>query len=216
MNIKFTNEIGMKLAGRLEWPISRETSTPAVIFAHGFDSGKDSSRGMAVAAALREAGTATFLIDFTGHGESEGSRNESTIERQVNDLLSAVDYLNEIPEIDMKNLGLCGASSGGLVALKTALRENRIRGVALRGPRTDGMTPRADEFRIPILVVQGDLDPLLPESERFVRALRGKAKIEIVPGADHLFSGPGQTETVAALTVAWFGKLFFGRSREVA
>jgi putative phosphoribosyl transferase len=216
MDVGFPNEIGLELSGRLERPEFSAGPVPVIIFAHGFDSSKDSPRGTMVADKIRSLGMATFLIDFTGHGASQGNKHESTIERQVNDLLAAIDFITHLEDIDPTRIGLCGASSGGLVALMAALRDKRVRAVALRGPRTDGMAARAHGFTIPVLIIQGSRDPLLPESENFWRALPGDKSMEIITGADHLFSRPGQIEEVAELTSRWFREVLFIARRKAA
>ncbi len=212
MDVGFPNDIGLELSGRLEWPERGPQAPPVVIFAHGFDSGKDSPRGRLVAEGIREAGVATFLIDFTGHGESQGTKHDSTIERQTRDLGAALDFIARIGEIDPSRIGLCGASSGGLVALLVAFQDERVKALALRGPRTDGMAARAHGFKVPILMIQGSLDPLLRETENFRNSLPagiGKT-LDVIPGADHLFSGSGQIEAVRDITADWFWAVFKG------
>lgn len=218
MDVRFPNDIGLELAGRLEWPKRGPRVPPVVVFAHGFDSGKDSPRGGLVAEGLREAGMATFLIDFTGHGESQGDKHDSTIERQTRDLGAALDLITHTSGVDPSRIGLCGASSGGLVALLTALHDPRVGAVALRGPRVDGMAARAHGFNVPILMIQGSLDPLLPETENFRNSLPADTDkaLEVMPGADHLFSGPGQIEAVRDITAGWFWAVFGGAQEEAA
>ena len=40
--------------------------------------------------------------------------------------------------------------------------------------------------------------------EQRVRLAAGRARLEVVPGASHLFPEPGALERVAELAVAWF------------
>ena len=218
MDVGFPNDIGLDLAGRLEWPARGPQVPPVVVFAHGFDSGKDSPRGRLVAEGIREAGMATFLIDFAGHGESQGTKHDSTIERQTRDLGAALDFVTHSGGIDSSRIGLCGASSGGLVALLVALKDERVKAVALRGPRTDGMAARAHGFTVPVLMIQGSLDPLLPETENFRNSLPAgiNKKLEVIPGGDHLFSGSGQIEAVRDITAGWFWAIFGGVREAVA
>lgn len=98
----------------------------------------------------------------------------------------------------------------------TAMLDSKIQGVALRGPRTDGMAAKSRGFTMPILVVQGSRDPLLQETQNFFRALPGKKELDIIPGADHLFTGPGQIEEVARLTAMWFRAVLYKDEREAA
>lgn len=216
MDIRFHNQIGRELAGRLERPLGVAGTVPAIVFAHGFDSGKDSPRGITVAKEIRAAGMATFLIDLTGHGDSGGTKDESTIERQSADLQAAIDFLELTDDIDISRIGLCGASSGGLAALTAALCDDRVAAVALRGPRTDGMIDLAGSLTMPIFIVQGSHDPLLGEAQAFWRALPGPKAFDVISGADHLFSGPGQIEEAAALTARWLADTFLISGRKAA
>jgi len=210
--VRFKNQAGMTLAGRLELPEPGGALFPVVVFAHGFDSGKDSPRGLAVADNLRAAGLATFLFDFTGHGDSQGVKSDATIERQVDDLGAAVDYAAAADGIDPDAVGVNGASSGGLVALIEARRDTRVKALVLRGPRTDGMLAFGPMFNLPILIIQGEFDPLLAGSTLFYESLQCDKRLETVAGADHLFSGPDQLDKVIVLTAWWFkARLMTGR-----
>lgn len=203
-DVYFINQVGSRLAGRLELPGGGQGPFPVVLFAHGFDSGKDSPRGLPVAKRLREAGIATLLFDFTGHGDSEGTRADSTPGRQVDDLTAAMDFVDGAPALDSKRLGICGASSGGLVALAVALSDGRPKTLVLRGPRTDNLMVEATRFTVPILIIQGGLDPLLPDSLVFYKALNCEKDLKVVAGADHLFSEPDHLRQVIDWTTSWF------------
>lgn len=217
MDVFFKNDKKLVLAGRIEFPEKKAESYPIVVFAHGFDSGKDSPRGVVVADHLRKRGIATLLFDFTGHGESQGVKTDSTIDQQVDDLISAIDCAAGNPRIDAGRIGVCGASSGGLVALQEALMDQRVKVLGLRGPRTDGLAQKAPEFRVPVLIVQGELDPLLPQSEAFVQALDCPKELAIIAGADHLFSRSDQLEQVVNVTANWFfEKMIGGRDTRIA
>ncbi len=216
MEVWFKNSAGGILSGRLEGVEPESGSRPVVIFAHGFGSGKDSPRGQAVADALLERGLATLLFDFTGHGASTGTKKDSTIERQVDDLRSAINWLENESGLKAGEIAVTGASSGGLVALLTALEDDRIQAVALRGPRTDGLELRAPDFDVPILIVQGRLDPLLPETQVFYDALECRKKLVVIDGADHLFSRPEYLDDVGEITAQWFIERFFWDKKEAA
>ncbi len=218
MDVRFHNDVDLELAGRLEWPQRDLGLPPVVVFAHGFDSGKDSPRGALIAEGLRTAGIATFLIDFTGHGESQGTKHDATIERQTRDLSAALDFVSHQSGVDPDRIGLCGASSGGLVVLLTALQDERVKAVALRGPRTDGMAARGHGFGVPILMIQGSDDPLLPQTRNFRDSLPAviDKTLEVLPGADHLFTGPGQIEAVRDITAGWFWAVFGGAQEKAA
>jgi pimeloyl-ACP methyl ester carboxylesterase len=57
----------------------------------------------------------------------------------------------------------------------------------------------------PTLLIVGGRDPLVLELNRKALAeLPGEKKLEIVPGATHLFEEPGALESVADLARSWF------------
>lgn len=240
--VHFTNGRGYRLDGVFHWPgtgpgaetTGREAEEaplpprrPIVIFAHGFDSGKDSPRSLPVADALGREGIASLLFDFTGHGGSEGSRWESTLTQQVDDMTHALWTALGREEIDRRRIGLHGSSSGALVILEVllglaaegknaphaqteALSIDDIHAAVLRAPRVDDVDPKIDrraaEISVPTLLVQGEFDPLLAQTQRFVRLLDGNAHLVVVPGAGHLFDDPADLGLVTRLTVEWFKK----------
>lgn len=61
------------------------------------------------------------------------------------------------------------------------------------------------DFDMPMLLIQGELDEAIPLEDvtRFHR-LNDRAKLVIIPGADHQFRGEGQWDMVVDLTRDWF------------
>jgi putative phosphoribosyl transferase len=204
MRIVFKNARGFTLAGRLLVPDTAGPH-PAVVFAHGWGSGKDSPRNRAVAEALRQLGFAALLFDFTGHGESEGTLEDSTPEQQVDDLTAALDTLGGLDEVDGHRLGAIGASSGAAAAVLAAARDARIRALALRSPNLTGAEDAVSRVKVPALLVVGEHDEpiraaLVPLQGRF----GGRCALETIPGGDHLFADPAALARATAVTVAWF------------
>ncbi|MHB0976497.1 MAG: alpha/beta hydrolase family protein [Candidatus Aquicultorales bacterium] len=218
-SFRFVNGIGYKLAADVYEPPYRPP-WPVVVFCHGFDSSKRSPRSVPVAEALAVRGIASFLFDFTGHGESEGVKGESTTERQLGDLMSALSVIRFSPELDEDRIALHGSSSGCLAALFAALDRPDLAALALRAPRTDGAFPelyeRAPQISIPTLIVQGEFDPLIGVSTEFFERLRGKKVFEIIPKADHLFTDPKHFEEVLQLTVQWLSDQLLEEQAEAA
>ncbi|MDI6715877.1 MAG: alpha/beta fold hydrolase [Actinomycetota bacterium] len=209
--IFFFNSKGYRLAGVLNLP-SANPPFPIVVFSHGFDSGKDSPRSIPISNELVNHGIATFLIDFTGHGESEGTKEESTIFQQLDDLRHAVFLAKGRKEIDNRRIALHGSSSGCLVCLYYSLLYHSLEAyivtMVLRAPRTDGYFPdlyeRASEIKTPTLFIQGSEDPLLPYTKMFSRAMTALVSLKVIEGANHLFTNPVHYRIVLELTVNWF------------
>jgi len=209
MKYYFKNSLGLKLAARLVLPSGRGPF-PTVVFSHGFDSSKESPRSAPLAQRLAEKGIASFLLDFTGHGESEGGKAESTIEQQTDDLKNALDFVQDLDNVDKDMLALHGSSSGALVALNLSLTDKRAKTAVLRAPRTDGYFPsvkeQAQKLELSLLFIQGEADPLATETRDFIKHLKTEAELAIICEADHLFTDPLHLEQVFVLTLNWFEK----------
>ncbi len=175
---------------------------PVVAFAHGWGSGRGSPRNVAIAHALAERGIASLLLDFSGHGESEGVPGDATVEDQVGDLQAVVDWL-ALRE-DLGPIGLAGSSSGAAVALALVAREPRVRAVVLRAPSGDARLADAARVSAPTLLVVGARDPGLRRARDLERAMPGERRLVVVPGAGHLFEEPGAFDLARHETVGWF------------
>jgi putative phosphoribosyl transferase len=202
LRISFTNPQGRRLAGELLLP-DTPGPHPVVVFAHGFGSDKASPRNRLVADALVAAGVAAFVFDFTGHGESEGTPEDSTPTQQVDDLRAALDTLGGIDDVDGTRLAVAGASSGAAIALRLAAEDKRIRALALRSPNVEGAEAAAVRVKVPTLLVVGERDaPIRLMCEALLPRF-ADARLEIVPRGDHLFEEPEALARAAALTVGW-------------
>jgi len=137
----FENSAGLKLSSVLDYPDEGE-KFPCLIQAHGFTSAKDRAPARKFAAALVEAGIASFRFDFTGHGESEGKFEEMTVSQQVDDLKCAYKFVRNLPAIDPDQISLFGSSLGGMTAILAAPDLN-IKTLHLRAPVSDFLTTRS-------------------------------------------------------------------------
>ncbi len=204
VRVLFKTSLGFALAGRLLVPASPGPH-PVVVFAHGWGSGKDSPRNRAVAEALRALGFAAFLFDFTGHGESEGTPEDSTQEQQVDDLTAALGALERLDEVDGRRLGVAGASSGAAVAILASARDRRIRALALRSPNLTGAEASVSRVSVPALLVVGEHDePIRAALGPLLDRFGGPRRLEVIPGGDHLFEDPAALARATAATTAWF------------
>jgi alpha-beta hydrolase superfamily lysophospholipase len=57
-----------------------------------------------------------------------------------------------------------------------------------------------------LLIVGGNDTAVIEMNKEAMKHLRAVNKLEIVPGATHLFEEPGKLEEVARLAAEWFGK----------
>ena len=92
--IKFENASGQMLAARLELPVDQKPHTYA-IFAHCFTCNKNLSAVRNISRSLNQNGIAVLRFDFTGLGESEGDFADTNFSSNVEDLISAADFLSQ-------------------------------------------------------------------------------------------------------------------------
>ncbi len=191
----------MQLAGDLRIPKSPRGT---VIFAHGSGSSRFSPRNQAVADALVEAGFATFLLDLLTKQEALQRANVFDIDLLADRVLDAVAWVQGAPDLQDLPIGLFGASTGAAAALKAAAaRPAEVAAVVSRGGRPDLAGDDLDRVTAPtLLVVGGDDEPVLTWNREAGQRLR-RCRLEIVPGATHLFEEPGALEQVIALARGW-------------
>jgi dienelactone hydrolase len=180
-----------------------------VLFAHGSGSSRHSPRNRYVADVLQEAGFATLLVDLLTEEEEQVDRATRELRFDIGllaeRLVAATDWLADRPVTARLALGYFGASTGAAAALVAAAdRPNRARAVVSRGGRPDLAGEALERVQAPTLLIVGGDDPLVLELNREARArLRAETKLEIVPGASHLFEEPGALEEVARLARDW-------------
>jgi putative phosphoribosyl transferase len=195
------------LEGDLELPAG---AAGVVLFAHGSGSSRHSTRNRAVAAALRRAGLGTLLFDLLSASEeaidARTMRLRFDIALLAERLVCAVDWMGNRAEARGLPMGLFGASTGAAAALVTAAqRSAQVGAVVSRGGRPDLAGAALPGVAAPTLLIVGENDPeVLDLNRQAQRALRCESKLEIVPGASHLFEEPGALDKVAQLAGDWF------------
>ncbi|HET9977335.1 MAG TPA: alpha/beta fold hydrolase [Burkholderiaceae bacterium] len=178
-----------------------------VVFAHGSGSGRGSPRNRFVAAVLHEHRLATLLFDLLGDDEAQDRRRAFDIDLLTQRLLEALDWLRaQALDRASDRVGLFGASTGAAAALRAAAeRPGRISAVVSRGGRVDLAAEVLPRVQAPTLLVVGGADRELLQANRdMLRGLHCEKRLEIVPGATHLFEEPGALDAVAHLAADWF------------
>lgn len=112
----FYSRDGYKLNG---WFIKARNNKPTVIYCHG--QGENLSEWQNVAQFLTDNGYGVFMIDYRGHGKSEGRPYETGL---YIDLESAIKYLVLYEKIPKANIILWGRSLGGAIVADIASRDN--------------------------------------------------------------------------------------------
>jgi putative phosphoribosyl transferase len=191
------------LPGHLNVPAG---ATGIVVFAHGSGSGRHSPRNQAVAAALRSSGLGTLLFDLLTPEEERDRSNVFDIPLLGKRLGTATAWLLDQPSRNDLAIGYFGASTGAAAALWAAAEpESPVGAIVSRGGRPDLAGTRLDAVRAPTLLIVGGRDEAVLELNReAAQKLRCEHRIEIVPGATHLFEEPGALEAVSELASRWF------------
>ena len=190
-----------------------------VLFAHGSGSGRHSPRNRYVAGALREAGLATLLIDLLTPEEEEVDLRTRRLRFDIgllaDRLADATDWLAQEPDTQDFRVGYFGASTGaGAALVAAAKRLEAVSAVVSRGGRPDLAGKELSRVVAPtLLIVGGEDEPVIGMNREAFAQIRAEKKLEVVPGATHLFEEPGTLEEVARIAAGWFARYLGQRAR---
>lgn len=132
MNIErltFTNADGLQLSARLELPKGQQPKHYA-IFAHCFTCNKNLTAVSNIARTLTQNDFGVLRFDFTGLGQSEGEFADTNFSSNIQDLISAAEFLEQTyaaPKL------LIGHSLGGSAVLYAAKSLTAVQAVATIG-----------------------------------------------------------------------------------
>ena len=183
-----------------------------VLFAHGSGSGRHSPRNRYVARVLREANLATLLIDLLTEDEEEVDLRTTRLRFDIGllarRLVGATDWLVQNPDTEQQRIGYFGASTGAGAALVAAAeRPDEVGAIVSRGGRPDLAGDALPLVKAPtLLIVGGNDEPVIGMNEEALARMRAVNRLQIVPGASHLFEEPGALEEVARLATVWFAR----------
>ncbi|MFD5035755.1 phosphoribosyltransferase family protein [Streptomyces sp. NPDC058377] len=191
---------GVPLAGDLVLP---GDAGAVVVFAHGSGSSRLSPRNRAVAGVLNRAGLGTLLFDLLTPGEEVYRANVFDIGLLAGRLADTTSWLRRRVSLPV---GSFGASTGAAAALRAAAAtDSGVGAVVSRGGRPDLAGADLSGVRAPTLLVVGGADTTVIDLNRQAQAaLHCENRLEIVPGATHLFEEPGALDRVAELARDWF------------
>ena len=176
-----------------------------VLFAHGSGSSRHSPRNKSVARFLNEGGIATLLVDLLTSEEETIDASTAHLRFDVallaRRLERATDWVRRQSMTAKLHLGYFGASTGAAAALIAAAKHpDVVEAVVSRGGRPDLAGTWLASVHAPTLLIVGGKDSIVIELNHEAAAeLRTEHRIEIIPGATHLFEEPGALESVAAL-----------------
>ena len=197
---------GTRLLASDGGPAAAET---VVVFAHGSGSSRHSARNRRVAERLQRDGSRTLLLDLLTPEEEEvdlrSMEHRFDIPLLGHRVTGAIDWLLRRRQVA---LGLFGASTGAAAALVAAAnRPDDVAAVVSRGGRPDLAGDALRLVHAPTLLIVGGEDlTVLDLNQQAQTAMVCPNRLEIIPGATHLFEEPGKLELVADLAANWFSR----------
>ncbi|MFI1963302.1 phosphoribosyltransferase family protein [Streptomyces pathocidini] len=195
---------GVHLTGDLHLP----SGAPGVVaFAHGSGSSRRSPRNRAVAAALNRAGLGTLLFDLLTPAEELDRANVFDVQTLARRLAEATRLLRRQHRLPVAYFGASTGAAAALWAASERDPEGRpgVAAVVSRGGRPDLAGDRLRDVRAPTLLIVGGADETVVDLNRQAQSrLRCENRLEVVPGATHLFEEPGALDAVCDLARDWF------------
>lgn len=204
----------IELKGTLAIPTA---GTGLVMFAHGSGSSRHSPRNRRVASLLHERNLATLLFDLLTVDEERIDTVDGTlrfdVEMLAERLVAATDSITAAGRSRGLPIGYFGGSTGAAAALIAAARRPaQIAAVVSRGGRPDLASNSLVAVRAPILFIVGGADTWVLQANRDAAArMVAPHRLEVIPGASHLFEEPGALDEVASLAGSWFIEHFTAR-----
>ena len=185
-------------------------SKALILFAHGSGSSRHSPRNRYVANVLQQDGMGTLLIDLLSVAEENVDAYTMHLRFNIGLLAQRLegitDWLSHNESTKHLNLGYFGASTGAAAALVAACKYHTVvKAIVSRGGRPDLSGSSLPQVKAPtLLIVGGEDTDVIELNKQAQRQMRAECKLEIVPGATHLFEEPGKLEQVARLASDWF------------
>jgi dienelactone hydrolase len=177
-----------------------------VIFAHGSGSSRHSPRNKSVAEFLQKEGIGTLLFDLLTSEEDTNYETRFNIDLLTKRLKAATLWLRKQPQVANLPFGYFGSSTGAAASLDAAASiRAEIYAVVSRGGRPDLAWGALTQVSFPVLLIVGGYDETVIElNKKALERVRAEKKLEIIPGATHLFEEEGALEEVSRLAADWF------------
>jgi alpha/beta superfamily hydrolase len=180
---------------------------PAVIVCHPhplYGGNMSANIVFSICQALALKNIAALRFNFRGVGQSQGKFGGGTAERE--DVRAALAFVLSAENINRSKIGLAGYSFGGGVAASVAVRDERVKALALVSPALMYGGETLTEYKKPKFIIIGENDDMIAPEEvgEAVEAMPKPKRFEVIPGADHFWAG--YEETVAEKVCRFFRK----------
>jgi fermentation-respiration switch protein FrsA (DUF1100 family) len=130
---------------------------PAIVLCHGIWTGRRECLPMAL--RFHAAGYNVLCFDFRAHGLSDG-RFTSVGHHETNDVVGAVSYLKQRPEVDPKRIGVIGFSMGAAATIQAAARCTDIAAIVADSAYASFVDAAKYSFRVVTRVPHFPMAPL--------------------------------------------------------
>jgi pimeloyl-ACP methyl ester carboxylesterase len=108
---------------------------PVAVFIHGFGSNRRGEKSLYFAERFAQAGWGYLAFDFRGHGESDGRLRELTLTGLLEDLGSALAWLEaRLPGHHVQKLLVASSMGASVAAWHLLAHPGAARGLAMIGP----------------------------------------------------------------------------------
>lgn len=195
---------GARLTGSLVLP---DQPVGVVVFAHASGSSRHSPRHQFVAGRLLRAGLGSLQVDLLTPDEELRRAYVFNVPLLAARLAGITGWLRSEPSTAVLPFGYYGTSTGAAAAAwcAAATPPLPVSAIVSRGGRADLAQPRLAQVQAPTLLIVGGADrPVLDLNRQAQQRLTCQNRLEVIPGASHLFEEPGALEEVASLARDWF------------
>lgn len=157
-----------------------------------------------------------MLLDLLTQDEEDVDNHSGEyrfdVELLAERLMDVVRWARNDTRLSHLGIGYFGASTGAAAALVAAARwPEPIAAVVSRGGRPDLAGESLPDVKAPTLLIVGSEDDAVVDLNRLaMESMRCEKKLQIIPGATHLFEEPGALEEVSGLSREWFEKHLVG------
>jgi pimeloyl-ACP methyl ester carboxylesterase len=134
-SVRFQAVDGTPLAG---WLLEGDGGWPPVLLCHDLGSSKASLVNLGI--ELHDRGFTVLLIDFRGHGQSQGRSSTLGLDEK-RDILGALDFLAQRRGGETGSVGVYGAGMGAHAAVLAAEDRSNLRVLVLDGLYPDASFP---------------------------------------------------------------------------
>jgi len=141
---------------------------PAVVLCHGIWTGRRECLPLAL--RFRAAGYNVLCFDFRAHGRSDG-RFISVGHHETNDVVGAVHYLKQRPEVDPTRIGVIGFSMGAAATIQAAARCSDIAAVVADSAYATFVDAAKYSFRLVTRMPHFPMAPLALQSAKWIMHL---------------------------------------------